>query len=72
MTHDTFCIAFHKKDLPVELCRSCDAIEAARSDERARVEQQILSLIKTYPGLDKFAEGYTFALERVAAVVRAS
>lgn len=70
MSHDDFCTTFHQNDLPTELCRSCDSLEAARRDERSRIEGQILRLLKTYPHMDKFSEGYTFALERAAAVVR--
>jgi len=72
VNHDTFCLTFHQKELPVELCNNCDAISSARRDERRRMEQEISRLQKTYPHLDKFSDGYTFALERVTALVRSS
>jgi hypothetical protein len=72
MSHDNLCVTFHKKDMPAELCRNCDALAEARMDERRRVAEQIHRLLKTYPHMDTFSEGYTFALERAVAVVRSA
>jgi len=72
MNHDDLCMTFHKKDMPPEICRNCDAITEARMDERRRIAEQILHLLKTYPHQDKFSEGYSFALERAAALVRSA
>jgi hypothetical protein len=68
--HDDFCAAFHKKDLSIELCRWCDALDLARSQERNSLADAVLSLLNSSRYSTEFDAGFRHAVERAAAIVR--
>lgn len=68
--HDENCEAFHKRDLPVDICIWCDAINRAKRQQREESADIVLSLLGRVRYSPEFDSGYQTAIERAAAVVR--
>jgi hypothetical protein len=68
--HDPLCKTFHPRDLPVEMCRWCDALDQARAQERAAIVRRLSDIHSGSHPEDSFDAGFRHALDRTEAIIK--